>query len=334
MNKVMLYEDVGDNIGCVELIDHMGSDLTVVNAARVSFGAHKEELDARDEKLINYLAEHRHTSPFEHCSVTFRVKVPLFVRSQHHRHRVWKFNETSRRYTAENIEFFAPTLYRAQHKSNRQASIDEPKRVWLSDGRGDAHEAFVGAHSASERLFEHLLEAGVCREQARGVLPQNLYTTYYATVDLSNLMKFYTLRTHEGAQWEIRRLAEGMAELVKPLFPVAWAALLKRAQMDNEKPVCPVEAVCSLFGNSNVDKDRLVSFLRKRIDMSEFIDLEEFGVRDDGTVSLLGFLNEVLAATQGGKEVTVALDDDTDEFLRFEPRKKVTSWLNPAWSRT
>jgi thymidylate synthase (FAD) len=232
-NQIFLYEEIGDNIGCVELVDHMGSDLTIVNAARVSFGAHKSELDDKDRKLINYLAEHRHTSPFEHCSVTFRCHVPLFVRSQHHRHRVWKFNEVSRRYTSENLEFYEPKLFRPQHKNNRQASIDTPQKVWVGDGRGDAHEALVAHHRASLALFERLLEAGVAREQARGVLPQNLYTTYYATVDLSNLSKFYSLRTHEGAQWEIRKLAEGMAELVKPIFPVAWKALLDRANKDN-----------------------------------------------------------------------------------------------------
>jgi thymidylate synthase (FAD) len=233
MSKILLYEEVGDTIGSVELVETMGSDLTVVNAARVSFGAHKDELDEKDIKLIKYLAEHRHTSPFEHCSVTFRCHVPLFVRSQHHRHRTWKYNEVSRRYTSENLEFYEPTLFRPQHKSNRQASVDAPQRVWISDGRGDAHEAIVAHHRASLELFERLLEAGVSREQARGVLPQNLYTTYYATVDLSNLSKFYSLRTHDGAQWEIRKLAEGMAELVKPIFPHAWSALLDRANKDN-----------------------------------------------------------------------------------------------------
>lgn len=250
MSKILLYEEVGDTIGSVELVETMGSDLTVVNAARVSFGAHKTELDEKDIKLIKYLAEHRHTSPFEHCSVTFRCHVPLFVRSQHHRHRVWAYNEISRRYTSENLEFYEPRLFRPQHKINRQASVNTPQRVWISDGNGgmtslmcnvenlqtfegDAHQAIVAHHKASLALFESLLASGVSREQARGVLPQNLYTTYYATVDLSNLSKFYSLRTHDGAQWEIRKLAEGMAELVKPIFPHAWSALLDRANKDN-----------------------------------------------------------------------------------------------------
>jgi thymidylate synthase (FAD) len=136
------------------------------------------------------------------------------------------FNEISRRYSSENLEFYGPTLFRPQHQNNRQASVDEPKRIWLSDGRSEAAETIHRHHVQSVELFNRLLEAGVCREQARGVLPQNLYTSYYATVNLHNLFKFYCLRTHEGAQWEIRRVAEEMSELVKPLFPLAWQALL------------------------------------------------------------------------------------------------------------
>jgi thymidylate synthase (FAD) len=115
----------GDNKGSVEYITHMGSDLTIVNAARVSFGAEKEQLDEKDIKLINYLMQHNHTSPFEHCSITFRFVVPLFIRSQHHRHRTWAYNEISRRYTSVDMKFYSPKEFRTQHKSNRQASNDE-----------------------------------------------------------------------------------------------------------------------------------------------------------------------------------------------------------------
>lgn len=224
--RIKLYEEVGDEIGYVELVDVMGNDLTVVNAARVSFGRHHASLTDRDKGLINYLAEHNHSSPFEHCMITFRIKVPLFVRSQHHRHRTWKFNEVSRRYTSESLDFFEPKAFRTQHKSNRQASNDDASEVFLSDGRGKASEMISQFHQDSLKLYERLLEAGVCREQARGVLPQNLYTTYYGTIDLSNLAKFYRLRTHEGAQWEIRRVAEAMSELILPVFPHSWGALL------------------------------------------------------------------------------------------------------------
>ena len=118
-SKIELY---GDEIGKVEYVEHMGSDLSIVNSARVSFGKHKEELDGKDKKLIKYLIKHRHTSTLEHCLVTFRFKVPLFIRSQHHRHRTWSYNEISRRYTEENLQFYEPRYFRTQSKSNRQAS--------------------------------------------------------------------------------------------------------------------------------------------------------------------------------------------------------------------
>ena len=131
MKRIELY---GDNVGTVEYVEHMGSDLTVVNSARVSFGKHKEELDDKDKKLIRYLIRHRHTSTLEHNVITFRFVVPLFVRSQHHRHRTWAYNEISRRYTDVDLRFYEPESFRTQHKSNRQASnLDEIDPVIIPD---------------------------------------------------------------------------------------------------------------------------------------------------------------------------------------------------------
>ena len=182
--KMDLY---GDGIGSVELIDHMGSDLAVVNAARVSFGKHKDVIDDNDKKLIKYLIKNHHTSPFEHCSITFRFSVPLLVRSQHHRHRTWSFNEISRRYTEENLEFYEPNAFRTQSENNRQASNEDElinPVMWTRDEGGENLQ-FVAStivkehHKNCVNLYNRLLEEGVCREQARGVLPQNLYTQYY-----------------------------------------------------------------------------------------------------------------------------------------------------------
>jgi thymidylate synthase (FAD) len=106
------YDLYNDGIGSVEYVDHMGNDTTIVNAARVSFGQHKEVLDAKDEKLIKYLIKNRHTSTLEHNTITFRFTVPLFIRSQHHRHRTWSYNEISRRYTEENLQFYEPEFFR------------------------------------------------------------------------------------------------------------------------------------------------------------------------------------------------------------------------------
>ncbi len=225
-NTNYLYDD---NIGKVELVQHMGEDITVVNSARVSFGVQKDKLDAKDEKLINYLVKHRHTSTLEHNIATFRIKVPLFVRSQHHRHRTWSYNEISRRYTDSDIQFYEPSGFRTQHKSNRQASnIEETINPLLNlkiEACSEpltitASEAISRYHKESLKFFDSLLAAGVCREQARGVLPQNLYTEYYATANLNNILKFISLRTHDGAQWEIQQLANAMQEIIASLWPI------------------------------------------------------------------------------------------------------------------
>ena len=224
IKTVELYDD---SIGRVDYISHMGSDLTVVNSARVSFGVEKNELDDKDKKLIKYLIKHRHTSTLEHNIITFRFVVPLFIRSQHHRHRTWSYNEISRRYTDVNIQFYEPEAFRTQHKSNRQASNAEelinPSLVH-SRGRNLASALISDHHQGSLKLFNSLIAAGVCREQARGVLPQNLYTEYYGTVNLNNLLKFIDLRTHEGAQWEIQKVAEACLEIAEELWPVAVGA--------------------------------------------------------------------------------------------------------------
>jgi len=222
-------EIYGDGIGKVEYVQHMGSDLTVVNSARVSFGKNKAILDERDEKLISYLIKHRHTSVLEHCSVTFRFIVPLYIRSQHHRHRTWSYNEISRRYTDIDLKFYEPSEFRTQHKSNRQASnaeelIDPPLQLESDISNAPriifASKALKDHHLSSLQLFDTLIESGVCREQARGVLPQNLYTQYYGTVNMSNLLKFIDLRTHDGAQWEIQKVAQACLEIATDLWPV------------------------------------------------------------------------------------------------------------------
>jgi len=222
--KFDLYED---GIGTVEYVQHMGEDITIVNSARVSFGKHKKEIDGRDKKLISYLIKHKHTSTLEHNVVTFRFVVPLFVRSQHHRHRTWSYNEISRRYTEENIRFYEPTLFRTQHKSNRQASnINELADPIMFPDLSDP-DFGIGAsmvvqrhHQASVKLYKNLMSKGVCREQARGVLPQNMYTEYYGTANLNNVLKFCGLRLHEGAQWEIQKVAEGIIGICKNIWPI------------------------------------------------------------------------------------------------------------------
>ena len=217
-----------DGIGSIQLVDYMGEDIKVVNSARVSFGVHKESLDEKDKKLINYLVKHKHTSTLEHNLATFIIKVPLFVRSQHHRHRTWSYNEISRRYTDFNLEFYTPEAFRTQHKTNRQASnnelinpeIDSSILLSHTDKAYNNISDCVKYHcDMSIKLYESMIEAGVCKEQARGVLPQNMYTEYYATANLNNILKFVDLRTHDGAQWEIQVLANEILNIIKDLWP-------------------------------------------------------------------------------------------------------------------
>ena len=219
-NTVYLYED---NIGKIDLVQYMGEDITIVNSARVSFGVQKEELNEKDLKLINYLIKHNHTSTLEHNIATFRIKVPLYIRSQHHRHRTWSYNEISRRYTDVNIEFYVPKDFRTQHKSNRQSSnLDKINPTLNCDfwsGDATASEIYQEACNEALSIYNSLVESGICREQARGVLPQTMYTEYYATANLNNILKFISLRIHEGAQWEIKQLALGMLEIVSSLWP-------------------------------------------------------------------------------------------------------------------
>ena len=219
----------GDSIGRVQLVESSGNDLSVVNSARVSFGVEKDELDERDIKLINYLVKNRHTSTLEHCNITFKFVVPLFVRSQHHRHRTWSYNEISRRYTSVDMNFYEPETFRTQHDSNRQASNTDEinpninvslKNTTIPTSPYYAADAVKWHHAKSMQLYNSLLNNGVCREQARGVLPQNLYTEYYGTVSLLNALKFIDLRDHDTAQWEIQQVAKAMLTFLEELYPV------------------------------------------------------------------------------------------------------------------
>lgn len=204
-----------DGQGWVGLLDVLGNETTLVNAARVSFGKFVQHMSERDVFLLRYLIENRHTSPLEHMVFTFVVHCPLFVRGQWHRHRTWSYNEISRRYTEVDLEVYVPPQVRAQSADNRQASVDGLDATVQEKAR----ELMHATHRAALECYHELLELGVCREQARGVLPQNLMTTFWATVDLNNLIHFLELRDHEGAQWEIRQYAHAIKELVRPYLP-------------------------------------------------------------------------------------------------------------------
>jgi len=223
-NKMFLY---GDSIGYIELLDTMGCDLDIVNAARVSFNVEHSNMLESDVKLLKYLWDNKHTSPFEHCIMKFRIKVPLFVAKQHMRHRTWSYNEISRRYTSANVdEVYIPKMFRTQSVSNRQASTEETINPVIQVTIGEksnyeltANQCVLDLSEKCITVYNKLVSSGVCREQARGYLPVASYTTYIATANLLNVLKFLGLRDKPEAQYEMRELAKAMKTLVASRFP-------------------------------------------------------------------------------------------------------------------
>jgi thymidylate synthase (FAD) len=216
MNKI----DVLDH-GFVRLVDHMGSDLSIVRAARVSHDAawRAGENEGSDRRLINYLWKNKHTTPFESVQFTFEVKAPIFVFRQWHRHRTWSYNELSARYRELSEEVYLPNL-RAQSSTNKQGSgkeIDPLQAHQLQDN-------MVRAYETSFNVYKLLLTQGVAREIARSVLPVATYSHMFASVNLLNLLKFLTLRCDSHAQYEIRVYADAMLELITPIVPTAVEA--------------------------------------------------------------------------------------------------------------
>jgi len=214
--------------GFVRLIDHMGTDLSVVNAARVSFGKTKEAFEESDAKLVDYLAAHEHTSPFRHTALTLHVKAPIFVFRQWMKHRIGsEFNEISGRYVEfREDEFFVPEVFRRQAKVNKQGSegaIEE-------ELHGRATSSYLESCQAAVMHYRELLSLGVCREQARCVLPVALYSEAYWTVSLQAVAHFIRLRADSHAQWEIQQYAAAVRSVVEPLYPVGLRALLTSGQ--------------------------------------------------------------------------------------------------------
>lgn len=204
----------------VELVDYMGNDSTVANAARVSFNKHKDTFDKGDEKLIKYLADHHHWTPFAHPQITLRVKAPISIRTQCFKHKVgFTENEISRRYVSDEPTFFEPVWRGAPTNGAKQGSSGVMKSTMLPNA--------LYQKSVTEAAFAYnkLLENGVSPEQARFVLPQGMYTEWYWTGSLAAFARVYTQRTHEGAQEEIKELAEMIQEVIEPLYPVSWKAL-------------------------------------------------------------------------------------------------------------
>ncbi len=206
-------------------VQHAGSDLMVVNSARVSFGKRSEmeddlwgppKLKEDDARLIRYLAKHNHISPFNHTWVTFQCRAPMFVARQLQKHEYMPWNEISRRYTTENIEFYTPEVWRGKSADKKQGSDGV---VDVGDW-GDANWACLTA-------YNDLLDMGVAPEQARMVLPQSMYTEWFWSGTVGAVAKMCNLRCKPDTQAETRIVADQISEKMKELFPVSWDALME-----------------------------------------------------------------------------------------------------------
>ncbi len=201
--------------GFVRYIDHMGSDARILEAARVSYKS-KGKGDEADKKLLTYLWKNKHTSPFEMCKITLNIKMPIFVMRQYIRHRMQSLNEMSARYTQLPSEFYIPTEWRKQDIKNKQGSV---RAEWTVDEQNQMTKEVTELCDKSYALYQSLIDKGVAREMARTVLPINIYTEFYTSWDLKNLLHFITLRDDSHAQLEIQEYGKAIKSICEDLFP-------------------------------------------------------------------------------------------------------------------
>tara|TARA_R110002020_G_scaffold54102_4_gene151104 strand:+ start:1473 stop:2129 length:657 start_codon:yes stop_codon:yes gene_type:complete len=207
--------------GFVRLVDSLGNDMSVVKAARVSYGNESKGLEA-DTKLINYMMKHKHGTPFEHINFTFHIKCPIFIARQWFRHRIGSFNEISGRYVKLDTLCWTPTNWRKNlNLRNKQDSVIGE---WDENELEDIESSFQNALNVVLTTYEHLLEKGVAREQARAILPVGTYTEFYWTVNARSLFNFLELRTHHTAQKEMQEYAEAIHSLSQPIAPISFSA--------------------------------------------------------------------------------------------------------------
>ena len=214
--------------GFVKCVDVLGNDSTVVNAARVSFGKRIDQIRDQDKKLLDYLAQNKHTSPFRHCYVQLHVKAPEFVARQWYKHIVGTeysfkdqpWNEISGRYVTYDLEAWQPEHLRKQSQDKKQGSSEE-----FVDDEDALLKKYQEATQSMFKCYEEMLAAGVCKEQARTLLPLNFYTEWYWTASLQSLAHFVKLRTDPHAQVEIQEYAKIVDDIMLTLFPNAWRAM-------------------------------------------------------------------------------------------------------------
>lgn len=207
--------------GFIRLVDFMGGDQGVVDAARVSYGGKSKGAEA-DKKLIDYLLRHSHMTPFEHALFKVHVSAPIFVARQWFRHRFAAYNEMSFRYTEAKDYYYFPETWRAQDKKNKQGSVSA-----AALDQAAMHKLFKDQVDSMVAAYKKMLEAGVAREMARMILPVNLYTEFYWTVNARSLMNFVSLRADGHAQLEIQKYGEAMAKVFQEKMPWTWESFLR-----------------------------------------------------------------------------------------------------------
>ena len=223
-------------------VDHMGSDLSTVNAARVSFGKSSQlvftddpddcgSLSERDTKLINYLAKHKHLSPFGHAFASFHVKAPIFVARQLVKHKFLRWNEISRRYVDDEPEFYTPDAWRGRSADKKQGSSDTTVGFLRMQGFGEqsVNDGTFKHQMHSLDLYRDMITAGVAPEQARMVLPQSTMTEWYWSGSLDAFASMCVLRLKGDTQYETRLVAQQIDEVMSGLFPVSWKALVQKS---------------------------------------------------------------------------------------------------------
>ncbi|WP_424245603.1 thymidylate synthase (FAD) [Elusimicrobium posterum] len=214
--------------GFVKLVDFMGGDLRVVGSARVTFGSESKG-EEKDKKLIKYLLEHAHHSPFEHSYFQFHICCPIYIARQWMRHRWGSYNEVSARYTEVKDEFYIPSEFRIQDTHNKQGSLSS------KDLDNEAlRKVYEDSVNASYEAYKKLLEAGVAREMARGILPVCQYTQFYWSVNARSLLNFLSLRADKHAQKEIRDYADAISKIFEEKMPWTWEAF---AELSKKLPM-------------------------------------------------------------------------------------------------
>lgn len=211
--------------GYVRLVEWVGSEMSIIRAARVSFNAVPRG-GGEDEKLLSYLYRNKHTSPFEMVSFVFQVQAPIFIFRQWQRHRTWKYNEMSGRYTEMDHTFYVPMVGNigVQSEKNKQAREINPT---VTEKRVAERASYAEACHRAFEEYEFLLGAGWPRELARMVLPLSTYSRMFAKVDLHNLLHFLDLRMHPHAQWEIQQYAKAIVRLIQPIVPQTMKMFLE-----------------------------------------------------------------------------------------------------------